>query len=138
MGADASERRSRVTKKEDTTIDPKMMALRAAEAAQDKKGQNLTIIDLRGASTYTDMLVIATAYSDRQTQAVAEEVELALRETHDLRPLHREGQGAWILLDYGDIVVHVFHEDTRVFYGLDQLWAEAPRIEVPVPTRHAG
>lgn len=123
-------------------IDSKTMALDAARAAQDKKGQNLTIIDLRRSSTYTDALVIATAYSDRQTQAIADSVQDVLRQDHGCRPLHREGQGPWILLDYGDIVVHVFHEDARAFYALDQLWADAPRIEVPPPARfgtaHAG
>lgn len=112
------------------------MAMDAARAAQEKKGQNLTVIDLREASSYTDMLVIATAYSDRQTQAIADAIQDALRKEHELRPLHREGQGAWILLDYGDIVVHVFHEDARAFYGLDALWSEAPRIPVPAPERY--
>lgn len=120
---------------EDRTIDPTTMALDAARAAQDKKGQNLTIIDLQGSSAYTDMLVIATAYSDRQTHAIAEAVEDGLKQRHGLRPIHREGQGAWILIDYGDIVVHVFHEDARAFYALDQLWADAPRVPVPAPER---
>lgn len=119
----------------DTTIDPTTLALDAARAAQDKKGQNLTVIDLQASSAYTDMLVIATAYSDRQTHAIAEAVQDELKKRHDLRPIHREGQGAWILLDYGDIVVHVFHEDARAFYALDQLWAEAPRVTVPAPER---
>lgn len=118
---------------EDNTIEPKTLALDAARAAQDKKGQNLTIIDLQDASAYTDMLVIATAYSDRQTQAIADSVQSVLRQEYGLRPIHAEGQGAWILLDYGDIVVHVFHEDARAFYALDQLWADAPRVEVPAP-----
>lgn len=121
---------------EDSKIDPKTMALDAARAAQDKKGQNLTIIDLQGRSSYADMLVIATAYSDRQTQAIADSVQDVLRVEHGLRPMHREGQGPWILLDYGDIVVHVFHEDARAFYALDQLWADAPRVEVPAPVPH--
>ncbi|MEL6184270.1 MAG: ribosome silencing factor [Myxococcota bacterium] len=131
------ERVARSWKKEDIEIDPKMMALDAARAAQDKKGQNLTIIDLQGHSSYTDMLVIATAYSDRQTRAIAEAVQDVLRNERGIRPVHSEGQGPWILLDYGDIVVHVFHEDARAFYALDQLWADAPRVEVPAPS-HLG
>ena len=109
------------------------MALDAARAAQDRKGQNLTIINLEGRSTYADMLVIATAYSDRQTLAIADSVATALKAEHGISPIHREGQGSWILLDYGDIVVHVFHEDARAFYALDKLWADAPRVEVPAP-----
>ncbi len=115
-----------------------MMALDAAQAAQDKKGQNLTIIDLRDRATYADLLVIATAYSERQTQAVADAVEEDLRRQHGLRPLHREGHGPWILLDYEDVVIHVFHEDARAYYGLDQLWADAPRIPVPAPERYGS
>merc|ERR1711916_53269 len=127
MGGEAT---ALFTMHDSTKIDPKKlaktMALDAARAAQDIKGQNLTIIDLSDQASYTDMLVIATAYSDRQTRAIADSVEDALREEHSTRPVHREGLGAWILLDYGDIVVHVFHEDARAFYALDQLWSDAP------------
>ncbi len=111
-------------------IDAKEKALAAAHAAQEKKGQNLTIIDLEGRSSYTDFLVIVTAYSERQTAAIADGIADHLRELR-LRPLAREGQGSWILLDYGDVVVHVFHEDTRAFYDLDRLWSSARRVPVP-------
>jgi ribosome-associated protein len=111
-------------------IDAKEKALAAALAAQEKKGQNPTIIDLEGKSSYTDFIVIVTAYSERQTAAIADGIVESLREQR-LRPLAREGQGSWILLDYGDVVVHVFHEDTRAFYDLDRLWASAKRVTVP-------
>ena len=91
----------------------------------------MTIIDLGGEATYTDALVIATAYSERQTLAIANAVTKELRDVHGCRPAHVEGTGTWILIDYGNVVVHVFHEDARAFYNLDQLWGDAPRIAVP-------
>jgi ribosome-associated protein len=120
------------------TIDAKARALTAAEAAQSKKGQNLTIIDLTGHETYADYLIIVTAYSERQCLAVAEAVrETFKRELND-RPMNREGNGVWILLDYGDVVVHVFHEDARAYYDLDRIWANAPRVRVPPPLAAAA
>lgn len=122
----------------DGIIDGKEKALLAATAAQSKKGQNLTIINLDGESSYTDYLVIVTAYSERQTRAIADAVAEAMREEVGERPISREGDATWILLDFGDVVVHVFHEDTRAFYDLDRLWAKAPRVPVPAPDLAAG
>ena len=65
--------------------------------------------------------------------AIADSVAEDLRDRHGERPLAREGQGPWILIDYGDVVVHVFHEDSRAFYDLDKLWGSAPRVPVPPP-----
>ncbi|MCB9654948.1 MAG: ribosome silencing factor [Deltaproteobacteria bacterium] len=104
-----------------------------AKVAQDKKGQNVTIIGVEGRSSYTDYLVIATAYSDRQTRAIANAIEDDLRDKRGLTLIGREGRTGWIILDYGDIVVHVFHEDTRAHYDLDRMWATAPRVRVPPP-----
>jgi ribosome-associated protein len=78
-------------------------------------------------------LVIVTAWSERQTAAIADAIAEDLRDGLRVRPLQREGIGPWILLDYGDVVVHVFHEDTRAFYELDKIWADAPRVPVPPP-----
>jgi ribosome-associated protein len=114
-------------------IEAKQKALAAARAAQDIKGQNLTIIDLSGVCSYTDYLVIVTAYSDRQTHAIGDGVVDDLKKA-GIRPLAREGQGSWILIDFGDVIVHVFHEDARAFYDLDKLWSDAPRLPVPPPT----
>lgn len=119
-------------------IDGKDIALAAAEAAQSKKGQNLTIIDLDGQSSYTDFLVIVTAYSERQTRAIADAVAETMKADHGQKVLSREGDSSWILLDYGAVVVHVFHEDTRAFYDLDRLWSNAPRVPVPPPQSLVG
>jgi ribosome-associated protein len=121
----------------DRTIEPRDKALKVANAAQSKKGQNITIIDVEGLCTYTDALVIVTAWSERQTAAIADGIVEDLRDRMRIRPLQREGIGPWILLDYGDVVVHVFHEDTRAFYELDKIWADAPRVPVPPPAAMA-
>ncbi len=115
-----------------TSIETEDKALAAARAAQDKRGENITLIDLKGRSGYADVLLLVSAYSDRQTGAIADGIIRALRED-GMKPISKEGEGSWILVDYGDLVVHVFHEDTRAYYDLDRLWGDAPRIQVPPP-----
>lgn len=77
----------------------------------------------------TDVFIIASGTSRRHVMAIAEETGLQLK-THDRRPLHREGMGdgTWVLLDYGDVVVHLFDVETRAYYDLERLWADAPRL----------
>ena len=87
---------------------------------------------MAGRSGYADFLVLISAYSDRQTLASADGIIRTLRDD-GTRPLAKEGEGSWILVDYGDVVVHVFHEDTRAYYDLDRLWGDAPRVRVPPP-----
>jgi len=106
----------------------------AAQAALEKKGEELVLIDLRDLSSYTDFLVICSGTSDRQLEAIAESVNVTLKAAGHL-PVGSEGTrgGKWALLDFGDIVVHVFHQDERGYYDLEGLWADAPRVEVEVP-----
>ena len=108
-------------------------ALLCASYALDKKALRVRVLNVRGLSSLTDYLVIASGQSDRQVQAIAESVRLGLKQNHDLAPLAMEGvkEGRWVLLDYGDVMVHVFHEPVREYYDLDGLWREA--IEVPLP-----
>lgn len=77
--------------------------------------------------------MIVSAYSDRQTFAIADAVVETLKLNYGQRVLSREGMSSWILIDYGDVVVHVFHEDTRAYYDLERLWSQAPRVKVPPP-----
>ena len=100
----------------------------AAEAASAVKPTYLAILDLRGLSGFTDYFVIASADSSRQVRALAERVEERLALAH-VRMLHREGarEAHWILLDYHDVVVHIFDEQTRQFYDLERLWGDAPK-----------
>jgi len=75
--------------------------------------------------------VIVSAYNERQTNAIADAIIEGLKAEYGIRPSVKEGQGPWVLIDYGNVVIHVFHEDARAFYDLDRLWAKAPRVPVP-------
>ncbi len=117
----------------DTTI----AASAAAAAIDDKKGLGVVLLDVSGLLVITDVFVIASGASRRHVKALAEDVEEGLKEV-DRRPLRREGlaDGTWVLLDYGDIVVHVFDEETRSFYDLERLWGDAPRLAFqPTPSQ---
>jgi len=102
----------------------------AARAAADKKAFQIVGLEVGELTSYTDSLLICSGASDRQVAAIAGEV---LRQLKDAgrRPLHVEGESHadWVLLDYGDFVVHVFTEERRTYYGLDNLWGDAPRLE---------
>jgi ribosome-associated protein len=103
----------------------------AASAAQDRKADDVVVVDLRELSSYTDFLVICSGTSDRMLDAVSEGVEKAMKDQGH-RTVGSEGGkgGRWLLLDFGDVVVHVFHQDERGHYDLEGLWADAPRIEL--------
>lgn len=95
----------------------------------DLKAQDVVSIDLRGASAFTDFFLIAGATSDRQARAICEKVRGGLKERYGLLPTRTEGlpEGRWALLDYGDVVLHVFSGDLREHYRLESLWGELPR-----------
>jgi ribosome-associated protein len=104
----------------------------AANAALDKKAEDVVILDVRGLSSYADYFVVATGTSDRQVSAIADSVEGLLRKAGH-RPIGVEGYslGHWVLLDFGDVVAHVFYEEARQFYDIEGLWADARRVPVP-------
>lgn len=109
----------------------KGVALVMAQAAFDKKGQDIRIMDLEGISLLSDYFVLVTANNVKNAQAIADEMEdkAALE---GMTVLHREGyrEGEWVLLDFGDIIVHVFGgQDYRDFYGLEQLWSDAKYVD---------
>jgi ribosome-associated protein len=99
----------------------------------DKKARDIIIIDVAELLVVTDYFVIATGASDQQVRAIAQEIERGLREGAQAKPRGREGMDLreWVLLDYGDIVVHVFQPEVREFYRLETLWQDAPRLELP-------
>jgi len=101
---------------------------RATELVLDRKGSEVLALDLRGISSATDFFVLASGNSDVQVKAIAEHVIDELKK-EDHRPDHVEGLsgGRWVLLDYIDFVVHVFHPQARAFYQLESLWGDAPR-----------
>lgn len=118
------------------------VALEAAKAAAlaglDKKAEDVRVLDIRALASYADYLVLMSAASDRQVNAVADAVDDVLRKGGH-RPIGVEGHGAgnWILIDTGDIVVHVFQKEARDFYDLDRLWVDAKRVHVEPPPRPA-
>ena len=101
---------------------------RAAELARDLKAREVVVLDLRGISSATDYFLIASGRSDVQVRAIAEHVVEELKK-EEVRPAHVEGLqgGRWVLVDYIDFVVHVFHPHARDFYQLESLWGDAPR-----------
>jgi ribosome-associated protein len=103
----------------------------AARAMLDKQGLDVALLDLRGLSGIADFFLIGSARSTTHADTVAEAVRVTLR-AHGVRPRHTEGsaESGWLLLDYGDVVVHVFLEATRGFYALERLWGDAPLISV--------
>jgi ribosome-associated protein len=114
----------------------KERALFCAAYALEKKAFNVRILEVTGVSTLTDYLLLASGRSDRQVQAVAESIRAGLKKEHATAPLAIEGmnEGRWVLIDYGDVMVHVFQEPVREFYDLDGLWSEA--AEVPIPDEY--
>jgi ribosome-associated protein len=107
----------------------------AMEAALDKKALEPVLLDVSEQSTYTDFILVLSGRSDRHVQAVAEAVAMTLKQDQGLIPYGVEGNkdGQWALLDFGDLVVHVFYHPMREFYDLEGLWIDAPRVPVDIP-----
>ena len=107
----------------------------AALAAAEKQAENLIALDVSERLGVTDAFLIASAASERQVNSIVDEIEDKLAEKFEIRPVRREGrgQGRWVLLDYSDVVIHVQHNEDRVFYALERLWGDCPVIELPTP-----
>lgn len=110
--------------------DPKQLAIAAARAAAEKQGRDVLILDVGALISILDCFVLVSGSTDRHVRAIVEAVERALGDL-GVKPLRREGEQAlrWVLLDYGDIVVHVFDEEERAYYELERLWKDAPVID---------
>lgn len=113
---------------------PAALALsrKIADLLLDKKAQDVVILDVRGIASYADYVVIGSGESDRQVTAMADNVETKLKQEDGLTPVGSEGQetGQWVLLDYGDVVAHLFYGETRGHYDLEGVLADAPREPV--------
>lgn len=105
----------------------------AVQAAQEKKAAGIVVLDLSGASAFTDYFVICTGFSTPQVQAICTEVEEQLHKQMGRSIRHREGYGSadWALLDFGGFIVHVFSEEARRYYDLERLWRASPKLEIP-------
>ena len=115
---------------------PEQMAAAIADIASDRKAVDIVQLDLRGMVGYADYFVICSGRSDRQTRAIHDAIHQEMKANHALLPRRVEGlPGArWIMIDYLDVVVHIFTPDTREYYRLEQLWGEAPSLAVGAST----
>lgn len=122
---DRTRKRARARERDAEAV--RRMATVAAREAADRKGSDVALMDLRGLTSATDFFVVASGESDVQVKSIADRIEARLKE-EDVRPWHVEGlsNAYWVLLDYVDFVVHVFHRDARDYYDLERLWADAP------------
>ncbi|HEX4660747.1 MAG TPA: ribosome silencing factor [Streptosporangiaceae bacterium] len=111
----------------------------AAGAAADKLATDIIAYDVSEQLVITDAFLLCSASNDRQVKAIVDEIEDKLRKV-DARPVRREGEreGRWVLLDYLDVVIHVQHAEERVFYALERLWKDCPRIPLPEPAIAGG
>jgi ribosome-associated protein len=116
-----------------TSVDSALQAaLDCARAAIDKKAENVKILDISELSGFTDYFIICSGISDRQVQAIADSVKSTMKQQGvELVATEGYSEGRWVLLDFGDMVVHVFLDALREYYDLENLWADAPRVKIP-------
>jgi len=105
-------------------------ALRCAELASDKKGFDIRVVDITGISTIADLLVIISGQSDKQNQAICDHIRRELKKFGKVQGIEGETEGKWIVMDYSDVLVHVFHEEQRKRYDLDGLWEKGEEVEL--------
>ena len=119
-----------------SSTDPRETALLCVRYALDKKAYDLLLLDVSGLTSLADFFLICTGRSDTQVQAIAQSIEESLGKL-GRKPRMIEGLsgGQWVLMDYGDVVVHIFLESTRAFYDLERLWARATAVTLPEPYR---
>ena len=120
------------------SLESRERAISCALFALDKKALNVKILEIKRLSSIADYLVLASGTSDKQTQAIAESVKKGLK--HFGKALDVEGlrEGNWVVIDYGDVIVHVFRDEMRRYYNLDELWNAAPHLEIPEEQDHRG
>ncbi|NVN89208.1 MAG: ribosome silencing factor [Desulfuromonadales bacterium] len=115
---------------------PQERVIMCAELASDKKAFDIRILEISKISSIADYLVIASGGSDRQVQAIADSIRVGLKKYGKVNDIEGESEGKWIVMDYGDILVHIFHEPVRRYYDLDGLWRMAPEVELPASIRN--
>ena len=113
------------------TISTDDRAMSCAALALDKKAYNVKLLDIRGISTIADYLVLATGTSDKQVIAIADSIRTGLKKFGKVLDIEGAKEGKWVVIDYGDVIVHVFLEEMRRYYDLDELWGNAKLVEIP-------
>lgn len=106
-------------------------AIQCAAQALDKKAYDVKILEIKRLSSIADYLVLATGTSDKHVQAIADAVKTGLKKYGNALDIEGVNEGKWVVIDYGDILVHVFHEEQRRYYNLDELWSSAPLLAIP-------
>ena len=107
-------------------------AMQCAKTAIDKKAENLKLLDLSKISGFTDYFLICSAISDRQVKAICNAIEMTMnQQNHDPISIEGYNDGRWIVMDYADIVIHVFMDSVREYYHLETLWGDAKRVPIP-------
>ena len=114
--------------------DSKQKAVLAAQAALEKKASDVIILEVAKLTSVADYFIVASGESERQVKAIAQNIEKVISSHFGKRPqIEGAGTSTWILLDYGDFIVHTFKTDIREFYGLEKMWSDAPQVSVPEP-----
>jgi len=118
-------------------MEAKKLALLCRKLADDKKAENLVVLDVRKLSSVTDYFVIVTGTSEPHLRAIESEILDTLLEDHGVKPTHSEGnsQSSWIIADFFDVIVHVMKKEAREKYDLEGLWSDAPRVNPPAPRK---
>lgn len=113
---------------------PDRLATLCAEFAANKKAEEIVAIDMRGISSFTDFFVVCSGTSEPHLKAIASEIQDRLREDYGIRPHAVDGYptSQWVIVDFGDVLVHIFHQEKRGFYALEDLWSDAPRLQLTV------
>lgn len=120
-----------MTVKPKPTISTDDRAMKCAALALEKKAFNVKVLDIRGISTIADYLVIATGSSDKQVVAIADSIRTGLKKYGKALDVEGAKEGKWVVIDYGDVIVHVFYSELRFYYNLDELWSSARQVEIP-------
>lgn len=115
---------------EKPTITPMERALKCAELAYDKKAYDICVRNISRVSSIADYLVIISGSSDKQNQAIADNIRTGLKKYGKINDIEGATDGKWIVMDYGDVLVHIFHDQIRRYYDLDGLWGMAPELEL--------
>jgi ribosome-associated protein len=113
-------------------IEPEELARLCVRFAEDKKAEDVVVLDLRGVSSFTDLFVICSGTSEPHVKAISSGIREGLKDELQRSPLSSEGSPAsqWVVLDYADVLIHIFHQQKREFYALESLWSDAPRLNL--------